>query len=569
MTLLIGTVIRSARGGTQIPQLCDALHGLTLDAWPPHAAVARATAHGTRHAIVPIAAYGRVRAGQLIRSYLRDFYYRVHIDPAVIALGNLVTAQTRTVRVWNAYPDRPLTLQAVEAINADGITVTGPAALPLAFAPLQEQLWQLALSASGAAVVDATLRWHFASSDDDVTLRLSGNRITAWMIPPDWSNGITETLTWLTDVERAIDGTVQRQPCREAPRRQWEFSVIAEGSDRRVLELALFDASARVWAVPVWPDVTFLTADLGAGSDTIALATDGLDFVLGGLAMLWASATRFELIEVAAVASNAITLAHPTANTWVAGSRLYPCRTATLTDFPALARASDRLVQSQIRFLAAEPCDWPALAPVTMYLGFPVLDMPRDEPANRDASYGRVITTLDNDSGLPVIDDASGLSFVALPFDVLQVGRAERAAHRSLLYWLAGQAQALWLASGMDDVVVLGPISTHVTTLSVAWSGITRFGALQPGRRHLRIALWDGSVFYRRITAVAEIDAASEQFVIDTPLGRDVALEDLRLVSWLTLVTLAADAIEIQHLTDSEGVATGSLRFAGVPQEEP
>lgn len=507
--------------------------------------------------------------GMLAASYMDDYYNRVHLLPSSIALGNLATAQTRSIEVWNAYIDQSLTLDAVQASNDGGIAVTAPGALPLTFAPLQHLIWSISVTPQGPAVIDAQLQWQFASSADDVTLSITGNRIVAWCVPPDWSQPINETLAWLTDVQQAVDGSQVRQQIREAPRRQWEWRIVADGQGRRIIEQMLYDWSAQTWLVPVWPDITLLGAALAAGSDTVPVSTANLDFAVGSLVMLWASPTAFEIAEVSAVGANALGLARPTAGDWPAGTRLYPCRQGVLTDYPQLPRTSSDLATAQVRFQAAEPCDWTPSPPSASYLGYPVLEQRPDQPSSTKPSFTRITITVDNDIGLPVIDDPSGQPWTSQSHGWLLVGQSDRGAFRSLLYWLAGRANALWLPSWSDDVVLADAVPGNTASLTVEWVGITRYGKLQPGRRHLRIELYDGSIFYRKVTAAVESGTASEQLAIDSSLGVDIQPGDVRQISWMMLASLAADSVQIAHVNDSMGVATSTATFMGVPREEP
>jgi hypothetical protein len=38
------------------------------------------------------------------------------------------------------------------------------------------------------------------------TVTITGNRMSAWMLPPDWERPVTETLAWATDVQQSIGG---------------------------------------------------------------------------------------------------------------------------------------------------------------------------------------------------------------------------------------------------------------------------------------------------------------------------------------------------------------------------
>ena len=80
-------------------------------------------------------------------------------------------------------------------------------------------------------------------------------------------------------------------------------------------------------------------------------------------------------------------------------------------------------------------------------------------------------------------------------------------------------------------------------------------------------------MLYRAIEASNEITLANgdtaERLRIDIALGRVVRPEQVRLVSWLALVTLAGDTVELRHHADSNGLLDCAVSFAGIPAEEP
>ena len=569
MTVRNGQLALSSQGGYVNPRVTVALRSIdpAWVGWPTSQAdIAGSFQSQTARGTPGQPSY--TVAGVLARSYMDDYYYRVHLRPGNLDLGTLSTAQQRQVEVWNAWPAKSLMLNSTELENGSGIAVTAPGALPFTFAPNQSSLWNLGVGLDGPAHVDATLTWLFADATADVSLQITGNRLTAWTVLPDWSDGITESLAWLTDVQTALDGSQDRTPLRGSPRRQWEFPVIAEGQDRTVMEALLYDASARNYALPVWQDWQVLDAQAAAGAQQIACDTDGRDFAVGDQVLLWQASTVYELAEVESVASGLVGLKFPLVNTWAAGTRLYPCRQAALTDWPQLDRITDMLAKAQLRFETREECTWPAVAPATTYLGYPVLGDSLEWSDDPSAQYARVVTITDNDTGLPVVDDFSGLAWPTQSHAWLLANRGEQTAHRNLLYWLQGRAQALWVPSWQSDLTLTALLAGTATSMTVQLAYIARLNRLQPGRRHIRIELHDGSVFYRRVTGASE-SQSSESLALDSALGVDVAAADVRRISWMMLATLAADEVQIAHPTDSDGVARCVVRFAGVPKEEP
>ena len=570
MAGLIGIAPTARLFGADEQVLSPELRALTEVVFVP-AAHARASLIAQAGAFRQAASTPWSATGRMAHRFVDDYYDRIHLTPRQLALGNVVSQVVREVAVWNAWRARPATVTALVLDGGDGIAIA-PDTVPVAFAPLQERTWTLTVATEGPPLIDARLAFVFASGEV-WSLTLTGQRLQAWALPPDWSEPVGETLAWLTDVQTMLAGAVLRTPLRDAPRRTWEFSVLADRTERRLVENALYDWSARTWALPVFVDTTHLRAPLAVGTTRIAIDTAGLDFVVGGLAMLWRDATTYELVEVVSLTAQGIELRAPTQAAWPVGTRLIPCRTARLGVAPELRRHSDRLVETRQRFEATEPCDWPPLAPTARYRGLPVLEDRPDWSEAPTATFARRANVLDGEVGRTAVDDVSGLAWTTQSHAWRVFSRASRAAHRSLLYWLQGRAEALWLPTWTDDVELLEPIGENATTLVVVWAGIARSLRLQAGRRHLRIELIDGRIFYRAIEAADEIERPNggrgERLRLDAALGLMVAPERVRLACWMALVTLAGDTVELQHHSDSEGLMDCGVAFASVGEEEP
>ncbi|SFB65560.1 hypothetical protein SAMN04244574_04842, partial [Azotobacter beijerinckii] len=168
----------------------------------------------------------------------------------------------------------------------------------------------------------------------------------------------------------------------------------------------------------------------------------------------------------------------------------------------------------------------------------------------------------------PRVTDVAGRAFPVQGHRWLGMGRAERGALRSLLYALRGRQVPVWLPTHAADLEPVATVTAVATTLDVANVGYTRFGQSRPGRRDIRIELWDGTAFHRRITGSSELSADVERLAIDSPLGVQVEPAEVLRISWLTLCRLDSDSLEIHHETDSEGVANCALVFRGVRDDE-
>ena len=386
-----------------------------------------------------------------------------------------------------------------------------------------------------------------------------------WPVPPDWSNGVRESLAFGTDVMLASATAVsQHRSYRSSPRRQFSFETLAGGQARRVADMLLAGWSGP-WQLPIWPDVQWLGGTLASGVDEIPCGTAGYDFVEGGRALLYGGVNRWEVVQIDTIASDRLALADATAAAYGPGDRLYPLRKARLNGSAEEKLFNDDLGRRSLVFDIAEPCDWPVLESPTQYLGHDVLDVRPDESDDPEASNNRLLQSVDYDNGaLPVVVDLPGVALRAQKSGWKLSGRAEHSWFRSLLYTRLGRLVPMWVPSFAADLKVASSIAGGSAVLPVEWAGYSLFGLGQPNRKDLRIELTDGTVFYRRVSAAVE-DGSHETLTLNASLDAgSIAPERIRAVSFMALSTLASDETEIDHLTDADGIATATTGWQAV-----
>lgn len=566
MALLIGFLPNSTVSAGANPNLTQALDGFFgIVGWPAGESMGSLAMIQPLATHWPVEASGRIIEGVSANSYSDDFYHRIHIAPQSLDLGNVVSVQTTDVALWNSYLD-PRTLLAIDGLD-EGLMVSGQPAAPFLFQANQERIWQLSVTPDGQPVLDTVIEWVFDLGT--AGLRVTANRITAWSFAPDWADGVRETLEWLTDILGSETLVEQRRALRIAPRRSLQASMYVEGRERQLLDLALYGWGSRVWALPIWPDIQLLSSATEAGALRINCQTTNLDFEVGGLAMLRGEdAFTYEVVEILSLDASGLNLKRGTQQPWPARSRLYPARPAQLMSAPQLTRLHDRLQSAVVRFLLLDTCDWPETLPAVLYRSRPVLDLAPEESEDLTSSYERLLSTLDSGMGLPLISDLAGKPMPITRWRWLELGRAQRAQLRALLYGLRGQQVPVWLPTHADDLTVVATIGALSTVMDIEYIGYTRFAQARAGRRDIRLQLWNGSVFYRRITGCTELSTSVERLVFDTALGTQVEPSDIARVSWMVLSRLSGDQVEIDHQVDSEGVASCSLTFRGVRDDE-
>ncbi len=570
MVAITGQLTRGAGFGMVNPYLSSDLRRLDDELHVPRAYNAPARRGTTRIASRSAQRPRVVAAPRVARSFHDDFYNRIHVRPASLPLGNLASSQVREVRVWNAYIGQAQVLKAATLADGAGLAITAPGAYPITFTPNQERAFQLRIESAGPPVIDARLTFTFTGLDG-IELRVTGNRMVAWPVPADWGSPVDEQLQWRTEVSAAEHpgGDEERIPQRAAPRRSYAFDLLEGKHERRVLEAMLYDWSARVWAVPLWHEGAMLRTTLEAGTTRIPVDTRHLDYRPGGLAMLWRDVGWYDLAQVAEVEPDGLVLDRPLSRGYAGAARIYPCRTGRLDGGLQLRRLNDRVIRGRVSFAFVDPSDWPALPPPALYLGHPVLEQNSDESQDPTARYDRTTVSLDGDIGGVAVLDLTGLPRPVQSHASRLVGRAERAAHRSLAYWLQGQARTLWLPTNTDDVELVETTGPSGDALVVAWAAIAAHLRLQPGRRHLRIRLRDGRTWYRRVEAVEDLGDGRERLLLSTGIGEALAPVQVAQICWMALSRLSSDTVAYTHVGDSEGLADCRLMFVAAPEDEP
>lgn len=74
-----------------------------------------------------------------------------------------------------------------------------------------------------------------------------------------------------------------------------------------------------------------------------------------------------------------------------------------------------------------------------------------------------------------------------------------------------------------------------------------------------------GERYYRRIIESAVDGSGRETLLLDAPLPAQVGLDDVLRICFMSLMRLDQDSIEIDHMTDIEGVSEVQVMFRSAP----
>ncbi|MCH9691038.1 MAG: hypothetical protein K0U59_03060 [Gammaproteobacteria bacterium] len=557
MPSLTGTLLGSAQAGSLNPLLSP--DGYHIAAIYPYTVSDTPIAVRGAHVYTPDIQVPAQRSliATKVPSYFEDYYFRIHVRPNRINLGSLASEQSRNIEVWNAYLTAN-TLSAIEVEGGEGMTLLEPAPAPTIFGANEARQYTLAVTPNGPPTVNA--RFEFIFALDSATLRATGQRIVGWIFAPDWSQPVIERLEWLTQVMESHSGKEQRVRLRTGARRSLEYSLLLGTHRERVrLENLLHAWQARVFGLPLWPQVQVTSQMIYVGALSLPIDSANKDFIVGGLVGLVLGSDS-EFAEVTEVQTNTLVLKSPLEKSWPPGTKLLPVKPARLQGELKLDYLNDAIVQTRARFQLEETWQEEPITEPLQYRDFPVLMTPSNWRENIDTEYSRKLIELDYLTGRRAFDDFSGVGRMRRAHHFLLVGRATIAGFKTWLATRAGKLKPFWLPSFQADLALTRPIGAFDSAISVDNRAFAANGGARIGRRDILIATTTGQNYFRRITGATELTNTTESLGLDKVLGEAVLPSQIRHITFMQLVRLDSDAVEIAHHTDQLAEVSLTLR---------
>lgn len=377
-----------------------------------------------------------------------------------------------------------------------------------------------------------------------------------WTFLPNWDHGILERLEWKTDVLTSESADEQRLSRRLTPRRTLEARFLVDSKKRQELEAFLATKLASRMVIPLWYEVTRLTAASAAGTNVISLDTRWREYTIGGLVYLYHTRTHaWEVHTISGKTDTSLTLISNLDSDWPAGVNVYPGKIAIVTEKSQASKKTDRTVEMTAEFRLVEANPYSSLwLPKKDYRGSSMVEVPPDDSEDLTHDLQRMLSIVDNELGVPNVVDVPQRGFMNYSYRWAFAGAEKAEEFRRMLYYLGGRRRPIWVPTFMDDLQIVAPITAFDSTLQLANVGFTRLNALRPGTRDIRIALRDKYILYRRILSSIESSTSVETLTLDAPIFFDLAVSDISYTSFMRSSRLDQDTVEIDHRADAEGL---------------
>lgn len=483
------------------------------------------------------------------------------ITPSRLALGNLLSNQTRTLEVANLFLEpqdwNSLThdVTGLTFINAPAEFLESPP-VPYVIPAFGSYTLQVAISADGPATIDGDIVLEF--EDETVVIPVTGSRVIAWPYMPKADMG--EQLTWKTDIIEAYDGTEQRAGIRLAPRQTFSMAHCLTFEEDRRLRGLLFDWLARVFAVPVWFEARHPSAPAAVGATVISVDPAYGDFRVDSLLMIWSANDVYDIVEIESIGASSITVKSELIHAYDESAWVTPCREAYAKSTPAAPRVENVLTEYSIEFVTLDNVDLSDIGTQATYKGRLYLNDCNLMDAATADGWSRTVAVVDNESGRVLqssrVDRSRFLTMKMWDAPTMQeVWRV-----RGLLHWMNGNRRAFYIPTFREDAELASDIGAGSTQMRIRNIGYANFYQSRRPFGDVRLMKIDGSEITRRIIDAVEVDADEELLTLETAFSvAPIAVADVDQLQFAMLVRMSSDSAEFLHRRNGDATISASL----------
>ena len=392
--------------------------------------------------------------------------------------------------------------------------------------------------------------------------------LPVWSVFPNWKDGISEAVEYLTDITTSETGEIQTRSLREFPRRSFDISFMREGVSRARLDSFFLGVGKKRLLLPLWHEQYRPLGGLLQGQTSVSFPGDTLwmrEFRVDDVVFISAGDPNdYELLIIASLdlPTDTVTFKSPASKDWSLGCRVVPTRIATVGDKSSISNITDRVGETQARFNIEEPDagfgeSWGYCSPLWRF--------PVDWANPIDVDHERMTYTFDNATGLPSTVDPGDKATVLTRAQATFFGREAMWKLRRFVQASRGRAKRFWMPSLTYDLIPTGPISGLF--VSCRQTGITEYMLTQQSARmFIGVRYSDGSnPVYRQIVAIQRL-SDSDVYQLDAPMPA-AQPDEIERIEFVMPTRFDQDRFEFKHVVDDLAVVRAGFAFRSADHE--
>lgn len=457
----------------------------------------------------------------LAKFFKYDYYYRIHITPRNLILGNITGVQVREVYIWNAY------------FTPKNLNYSAPILeVQTQFNALEEARGIVRLSGDS----DVSARVILDFEGEEYTLNISASVRIVWGFPPlkDYS----ESLEWLTDILQSRNNE-QRISVRRHPRRTFNFEHILTSEQLAKSNFMLNAWQHRDWGIPIWRERWTIERAEGATID----APQGE----------WLIYQDWQKNEVIEVEDDNGKLKNPLQHVYK-NAFLMPVKTARMQS-TSTERINAHYSRLNANFLLTAPAERIAKQSKERFGDIDVFSYCVLNNANE--SHEHPIEIIDSETGVRTTISTYARTRWSGQIRVIIEDKDEAQEFIDWFYSLRGRWGEFWLPTFNNDFILKNAITPNSNAFIIQALDVVALSYSYG----LCFITKDNQKHYTQIERI-ESHADGEQVVFSPNINTTIEPQDIKRISLMRRCRLNSDNLQISY-TDRE-IATFNLQVINV-----
>lgn len=489
----------------------------------------------------PVTEHPDSLTGCLAVSFLTDYYNKIHITPNPLQLGVIPSGITQTFEVWNSFLGDKV-LSSITETNTDGIVLSVDNNDPT-YTALESRIYTLTVSENGPVSITAEYQFNFPIPD---TLYVFGTRSVLLINPPDWSKNYEESYQYMTNVLTSYNDKEQRVGLRNYPRLSIDYSAIISKVRYEFITAVMWKTSSFEFTIPYWSDSSKLTSEITSPTTTIAVdETDYRKFEIGKFIII-TDLQVFEVLTIDSFTTNSITVTSPTSNSWDnVNTKVYPAVSVRFKSNPSIIPIKEDLFEAKFSFESAETISVDNTEISTLYRSIGILTDTSNWLKQHSTTYAKKVETIDSGtSKTKRVITVGETNSIIQKYNLYETTKLNVYNTLNYLMYRKGKLKPIWIPTWTSDLTLALPIDSIDTEIYINYIGLNTY-YMSINKRDIMIKLNDGSQYFRRISNPIDQGDGTEKVSMDSSLPVSVALSDVRIICFVSLMRLNSDSIKI------------------------
>jgi hypothetical protein len=478
-----------------------------------------------------------------VDSFFGDYYYRIWISPQSIRLSNPTYDTPIAFFAWNAYP-YVNSMASATTFDLDGVELLFTP--PVAFDAYEFKTLYFQITQDAPAQLDGRIEFSFTYGSGELAVFATLIEIIR-ALPKE---PVKEVWTWRTVINRSENGKEQRTALRDQPRVSISFGVaLTDNDERRTRFKQLFSFMRRSIRIPYFQYLSDITAPAISGDTKLYFDPTVTDLRVGEYAAIFDRRSRLlRVVKVLTVDADGATLDGPLDAAVSTDCAIMPTIESRMPNGSGLtmdAVNGDTTVAGES--LTHRSLLRPAHAgSVPTFDSYPVLGLRPLALRGVDEEFDGNLVTIDVQTSNPQLVTSWDMAF----FSGERQWKIDRDTDmdfwRLFLHDLYGQQNPFLLPTFRDDFDLLENPAVGSSFFDVLDNDIADYFAHETYKR-IQIELESGEILYRKILSVNDVGGGTYRITMTSPLGSDEGDNLIKRVSWLNVVRLNNDQVELDH----------------------